>query len=599
MKVIDRAVQKEKLAAVLYSDDPRADFMKQLAGLEFTDRTLNIYRHHMQKVYDAGGKPDLAGMGQHFINENVPEFAAGIASIEPRNGKQYMINEAENSKIAGIAVADPLKWKKPEPIIQAEKSEEYPIDALPGLIGNAVHEVLEITQCPPAIAANSALSVVSCACQGLVDVRRAHGLEGPTSLYLLCLADSGERKSTIDGYFSTSIDQWEKEQAAALKPEIKKYNADLQIWEAKKAGLLAKLKDASKAGRDTTDLENKIVFLEQAKPEPPKNKRLKYVDATQEELAYRLAHCWPTAGILSAEGGSVFGGYSMGKDSMMRLMALLNSQWSGEPYRVDRRTTPSYTLRNSRLTIGIAAQPETVRAFVEATNGLARGIGWLARFLIAWPETTQGKRKFKEPPEEWPSLSRFNRRMADLLDIPLSFSEEGTLTPTLLDLDPEAKRAWIAFHDEIEAELAPGREMEETRDVASKTADNAARLAALFHVFENGPTGTIGIDSLIAGARVAAWHLYEARRFMREIAMPETASIAMRLDAWLVSWVRQHGEMEISTVDIQRYGPSCLRKKATLDPALMELVDTARIRITEKGRKRIVEVNPYLIEETQ
>jgi len=34
--------------------------------------------------------------------------------------------------------------------------------------------------------------------QGLVNVRRAGGLEGPASLYFVALADSGERKTSVD-----------------------------------------------------------------------------------------------------------------------------------------------------------------------------------------------------------------------------------------------------------------------------------------------------------------------------------------------------------------------------------------------------------------
>ena len=46
-----------------------------------------------------------------------------------------------------------------------------------------------------------------------------------------------------------------------------------------------------------------------------------------------------------------------------------------------------------------------------------------------------------------------------------------------------------------------------------------ARLAALFHVFE-GSIGPIGLDAMESGARIAAWHLNEARRYLGELAMP-------------------------------------------------------------------------------
>ena len=44
----------------------------------------------------------------------------------------------------------------------------------------------------------------------------------------------------------------------------------------------------------------------------------------------------------------------------------------------------------------------------------------------------------------------------------------------------------------------------DVRDVASKTADNAARLAALFHTF-TGSIGPIDLEAMEAAASVTAW----------------------------------------------------------------------------------------------
>ena len=64
----------------------------------------------------------------------------------------------------------------------------------------------------------------------------------------------------------------------------------------------------------------------------------------------------------------------------------------------------------------------------------------------------------------------------------------------MLPLTPEAKAAWVKYHNEIESLLASGGELYDVRDVASKSADNAARLAALFQIFE-GVGGAIGADA--------------------------------------------------------------------------------------------------------
>jgi len=182
--------------------------------------------------------------------------------------------------------------------------------------------------------------------------------------------------------------------------------------------------------------------------------RLLYGDATPEALAHRLAHEWPVGGVLSSEAGAVFGSRGMKGDSAMRNMAMLNSLWGAEPLTVDRRAeNGSFTLQGARLTWGLPFNPKRCGPSLTAPKGLARGIGWLPFFLVAWPESSQGWRMFKEPPEHWPCLAKFHRRLGALLDHQLAVNDRGELKPETLELSPEAKAAWVAFHDDVEAEL--------------------------------------------------------------------------------------------------------------------------------------------------
>ncbi|MFH1021362.1 MAG: YfjI family protein, partial [Pseudomonadota bacterium] len=348
------------------------------------------------------------------------------------------------------------EWPEPSPLTIHDQADPYPLDALPSTIGAAVQEAVSFVQCPVALAACSALSVVSTVAQGLVDVRRAEKLEGPSSLYLLAVADSGERKTTVDGFFSKPVAKWEAEQAEAAKPAIIEWEALNVAWEAEKSGRLAAIKEASKNGKSTCDLKRKLTDLEKDKPERPKVPRLSREDTTPEATALKLAKEWPIAGILSSEAGTVFGSHGMGKDSVMRNLGMLNKLWEAGPLSIDRKTTGSFIVRCVRLTMGLAVQPETVRTFLENSKGLARGIGFLARFLIAWPESTQGRRMYQEPPSHWPHLGKFHRRLGALLDHPLSFNNLGELEPKTLELSPDAKAIWVAFHNEVEAELLPG-----------------------------------------------------------------------------------------------------------------------------------------------
>ncbi len=507
---------------------------------------------------------------------------------------------AEHQPNTGHAPAgDPASgegdWPEPQPLAIKVEPQPYPLDALPDTIKDAVEEVHGFTKAPLPLVASSALAAVSLAIQAHVDVKRADKLTGPASLFLLTIADSGERKSTCDGFFTKSIRDYEAAQAEAAKPIWKDYKAKTEAWESKRGGIKDKIRQLAKESKPTVGMESALRDLEHDKPKPPRIPRLIYADATPEALAFGLAHQWPSGGVVSAEGGIVFGSHGMGKDSVMRNLAMLNQLWDGNSLTIDRRTSESFTVRGARLTVALQVQDATLREFFERSGTLARGCGFLARFLIAWPESTQGFRPFTDAPASWPSLAEFHLRIAEILNTPELIDDEGALSPALLSLAPEAKAAWVAFHDAIERELASGGELYEVQDVASKSADNAARLAALFHVFEHDMGGAVGLDALEGASRIAAWHLNESRRFFGELALPAELASAARLDTWLVDYCRREHTHLVPIAKLQQGGPGGLRSKAIIQTAMRELEEAGRARWVRDGKRKMIAVNPALL----
>ncbi|MCP5346554.1 MAG: DUF3987 domain-containing protein [Pseudomonadales bacterium] len=492
---------------------------------------------------------------------------------------------------------DSLIWPKPLSLTAKIDPKPYPLDALPERVRVAVEEVLAFTKAPVPLVASSALAALSLAGQALVDVKRAEKLQGPTGLFLLTVADSGERKSTCDGFFMQAIREFEAEQAEATKPLIKEQKAAMDVWEAKHGGIKEKIRQLTKAGKPVRELEVALRDLEHDKPEPLRVPRLSYSDATPEALKWNLAKGWPSGGIVSSEAGLVFGAHGMGKDSVMRNLATLNQLWDGVDIATERRTSESFTVRGARLTIALQVQEATLRSFFDRSGELARGTGFLARFLLAWPESTQGYRPFTDPPESWPALARFNQRIAEILQQDVPIDEDGTLSPTLLPLTAEAKAAWIAFHDAIESELRSGGELYDVRDVASKIADNAARIATLFQIFEHDSGNAVGLAAFEGASRIAAWHLHEARRFYGELALPEAQANAVRLDSWLLDYCRREKTNIVPRREIQRnVTPVHIRHKAALDSALDELMEAGRVQLLQEVRRKEIHINPALLQ---
>lgn len=502
---------------------------------------------------------------------------------EPEHGRA----EAPGSEPAGDA------WPDPHPITVKVKPEPYPLDALPATILAAVKEVQAFVKAPIPMVASCSLSALSLATQGHYDVKRAEKLSGPVSLFLLPIADSGERKTTVDTFFTSALREFQARLTEAVKPELKRYAANLASWKAKQEGLLGATRDAAKKGKPTGDLDAEMERLELDAPEAPRVPRLLLGDETPENLAWSLAKIWPSSGVISSEAGVVFGSHGMGKDSIMRNLALLNVAWDGGELPIGRKTTESYVMRDVRLTLALQIQESTLRSFFERSGGLARGMGFFARFLIAWPESTQGYRPFTEAPDNWPALEDFNKRLTAILDQPLPITEDGALEPAMLTLSPDAKAAWVSYTDAIEAQLRPSGELYDVKDVASKCADNAVRIAALFHVFEGG-IGPISLDAFKGASRVAAWHLSEARRFFGELVIPPELVDAAKLDAWLVEHCKRNRSNVVGKRHVRQHGP--LRDGARLDVALEELVEMDRVRLAKDGRKTVISINPALCE---
>ena len=151
----------------------------------------------------------------------------------------------------------------------------------------------------------------------------------------------------------------------------------------------------------------------------------------------------------------------------------------------------------------------------------------------------------------------------------------------------------MEYHNAIESELSSGGELYDVRDVASKSADNAVRLAAVFQQFEHGMGGAVGLDSFERASRITAWHLSESRRFFGELALPAELADASRLDSWLIEHCRQGRTHMVGKNQVRQHGP--LRDGARLDTAIRELAELDRLRLEKDGKRLTIHLNPALV----
>lgn len=149
-----------------------------------------------------------------------------------------------------------------------------------------------------AIVASSAFGALSLVCQAHADVKRAEKLTWPVSLFILVIGDSGERKTTCDGFFVTAVREYQEQQAKAIKPDLERHDAEMDTWSAERNGILEAIKAAGKSGKSTDDLRASLAQPQHDKPEAPSVPRLLLGDETPENLTWRLAKQWPSAGVV-------------------------------------------------------------------------------------------------------------------------------------------------------------------------------------------------------------------------------------------------------------------------------------------------------------
>ena len=478
-------------------------------------------------------------------------------------------------------------WPHPIPLVEKSAAAMYPIDALPPIIQNAITAYHKYGQQPIPLVTCSALANISLACQSLANIARDHYLVSPVSLYFLTAGVSGERKSAADSVFSSACRQWEVNIKKQRAPEILTAKTLHHAWSMERDGLLTQIKRAMVSGEDSQYLKYVLDKLIRKEPSIPLQPMLYFEDATQEALASDLSTGWPSASLWSDEAGIVLGSHSM-QGNPLRFVALLNRLWDGKAFSAHRKTTDNYTLEDRRLTLNLMMQPILLQKLAHEVSGIGRQSGFLARCLLAHPESAMGTRFYQEPPTSREFMTDFEARITACLQQTQDLTRQGCHNLPTLSLSHDAKQKWILFFNSLETGLKSQGQWVDVKDFASKTAENAARLSALFHLFD-GAEGDINVAHTEQAIEIVNWHLQEARRLLA----PSPENIIHQDAQKLMRWILSKGLQLTTPRFIQQSSP--LRYKTQRNTALEILAENHWIRMDKKGNQTMIEVNPQAI----
>ncbi len=555
--------------------------------------------------------------GSGLKRQAVWDIVKGVidGSVRDQQRKNDFIESGELKRIVDSAVDKFAngKFVSGKPLTlggTSSFSAEFPVKELPPLMREAVTAVAGETATPVAYAAMAALASASAAVCYIADVEAlASGSAAPTSLYVMNVAVSGGRKSTVDSWFRKAYDTVMRERRRAYSAALDIYKAELAVHAQDER---AAIKNGGGAGAVGP------------KPVHPPAPGLLHSDATFEAVLRNMAEGAPYAVIWSAEAGMILGGAGFAKDRAQASVSTLNLAWDGVDIQRSRvggsggesakRGEVVSQIACPRLVANLAIHPPLAREFIGSEMNSSQGL--TARMLIAHPDPGIGQRqRTTKDPNRIAAVARFNHRIETLLRMSLRNGEavyhhfnapapvdgdtgdtgEGGEVPEtdpfgnppgdtasetnsqnapwnglpILTLSSGARVALEALYDEVEPQLKAGGRLEAFAAFVSKVPEQAARIAGVLTLFENAGATEVSETTMKSAITIMRWFLDARVRFESG-----TDGTDFELAAKLVNWIKTNVSGDILPArDIQKEGPGKLRKAKQLDPVISILVD--------------------------
>jgi len=468
----------------------------------------------------------------------------------------------------------------------------FPVDALYNSIRLALEEVRTNLQAPDGLIAGAFFTGLSICAEGDVNVLLPTGQVSPCALYVGTIADSGERKTATDKIVLATIYARDAKQAAEYKKALIEYQAEIRYWNAKDSAIQRKLVKAISNDEDTEQLRRELKEHAEAEPSKPRRNRIVYQSVTERPLMEALQGDGKCIAILSDEGSIVLNGGATNK------LATLNKAWDGPSLLTFDRADDSIEVRDPRVTVSFMVQERVFQEFMEKRSVMARESGFLARFLVCWPASTQGFRYMSLDEPVWDHLPKFHQRMDALLCATAARRKAGDTTRTTLSFSPEAKELWVKVQNTIEPKLQQGGELESVRDFASKSMEIVGRLAACMHHFEGLAGDVISMETTDRALDVVAYYFNEyIHLFGNHNDIPQEQKDVDTLGMYLHSryWVPGYDAVPRNLV--RKSGP--IRHQGRFEAAIQHLTaeDAIYVGPEQTGRRRsrlLIYLNPHV-----
>lgn len=474
-----------------------------------------------------------------------------------------------------------IEWGEPEPLEDTNTpATRYPIEAWQGVLRQAVEAIAYHAQVPLAMAGQCILGALSTIGQRYINAPIGH-THKPASLFLITEGGSGSGKTFASELSHYSINKWDER-------IYKTYIELLGEWKNELDSLKGK--------------ERKEYLQSNAKPS---NDSMLIQEGTIEAILDQFILddkanlSWTTD-----DAGQFFNGHTMKGDTAGNAIASLAKLWDGSPVsrvRSQRGANPQYKTNAYDVRLTLDLQGQRIILEPALTDPMLVQQGFLARALLACPDSLQGQRVWNTPerldnnPHDDPRLQAYWARCDILLDpLPTEIQTDDKGKEIRLNMpfeNRQARQALADFQQRVENRQAKGNAYEFLKAFASRMAQNASRIASLMAFFDCQKS--VSVHYLERAFMLVEYSTAERLRYL-DIKTNEKSDTQKLID-WLVDRASKDRLFKLNRTYVANSCPMPMqRSNKLLQQELDKLEQAGYIRQEQEGKKRVILINPCL-----
>jgi hypothetical protein len=470
--------------------------------------------------------------------------------------------------LTSIEEAKPILLEKHrEEVAGSEPTSEFPLDLLPSILSNAIREIHDKIGADIKVCGQSVLAVVSLSTQHLAKVEQLQGSFCYINEFFLTVAQSGYRKSSVDGETKEGIHRFESHLRKNYKYDLKKYKIEMDIWKTRHKEILR----IAKKSPDDAKLE-----LEQLgdAPKVPIYPSIVLSDPTLDGILKNADSLSNFLALFNDEGGQILGGYSFQKENKARSSSTMSRFWDGSVQDRIRTDEVSQSIRKS-LTTHLMIQPEIADILYDDLQ--ITGQGLLSRCLVV-----KGSPPLHDTAKSGDFYTHeFNQQSYRILsDSMQAFASRDYKITRNITLSLEAKEVLREFSKHLHTmnfDVA-----KHLCNYINKMTDHAVRLAASIALFQNPNIEQLQKIDVNIGIELCNFYIQQAQAIYQQSGSTGKQRKMMEVVEWIKN---NHSGGLIYSSKMLKNGPSFIRSEYELSQ-MMELLVKSGI-VTRETPKEI------------